>query len=50
MLGYNGFADLSASHCTAAACTSARVCLNADTAVIAAVSIFIPRITAVRGK
>lgn len=41
MFGYNGFANQSASHCAAAACASAPVCLCVDTAIDVAVSIFI---------
>ena len=40
MSGYNCFANLSASHCTAAACTSAPIIENADTARILVVSVF----------
>ena len=41
MFGYNCFADHSASHCTAAACTSAPIVENADTVTKVVVSVFV---------
>ena len=40
MLGYNGCANQSASHCAAAACTCALITVNADTVRTLAVSVF----------
>ena len=45
MFGYNGFANQSASHCSAAACTSAPINVIADTATGVVVSVFVRRIS-----
>ena len=45
MFGYNGFANQSASHCSAAACTSAPITENADTVTTVVVSVFVRRIS-----
>ena len=44
MFGYNCFSNQSASHCSAAACTSALIVENADTATKVVVSVFVRRI------
>ncbi|MBQ9149005.1 MAG: hypothetical protein IJX69_05480 [Oscillospiraceae bacterium] len=44
MFGYNAFANQTSSHCSAAACTSARISVNLDTAIDLVVSIFVRRI------
>ena len=44
MFGYNCFSNQSASHCAAAACTSAPITVNADTARVLVVSVFVRRV------